>query len=149
MSVLSKFTVVDLVKTRSDSVATVTGNSLKFNIQTASDLNYPPYVQVLINLKAKQFAIRSCKEDAPNAVRFSKPKGEQKYSIKIGAAAVVDMIRKMAKWSAEDTWSVPGVYFADEEALVYDLNTATAPAVKPATGKRGRPKKDTAEEVEA
>ena len=112
MSVLDKFTVVDLIKSRSASVATITGNILKFNNQSAAELHYAPYVQVLINPKEKQFAIRACKEDAPNAVTFSKPEGEQKYQIKISAAAVVDMIRKMAGWSPDDSWNVPGVFFA-------------------------------------
>lgn len=130
MSVLDKFTVVDLVKTRSASVATITGNILKFNNQTAAELHYAPFIQVLVNAKEKQFAIRACKEDAPNAIPFSKPEGEQKYQIKITAAAVVDMIRKMANWSAEDNWNVPGIYFADELALVYDIGTAFKPAAK-------------------
>lgn len=113
MSILEKFTVIDLIKTRSASVATITGNVLKFNNQTAAELHFAPYIQVLINPKDKQFAIRGCKEDAPNAVPFSKPEGEQKYQIKISAAAVVDMIRKMANWSAEDNWNIPGIYFAE------------------------------------
>lgn len=121
MSILEKFTVIDLIKTRSASVATITGNVLKFNNQTAAELHYAPYIQVLINPKDKQFAIRGCKEDAPNAVPFSKPEGEQKYQIKISAAAVVDMIRKMANWSAEDNWNIPGIYFAEDDALIYDV----------------------------
>lgn len=130
MSVLDKFTVIDLIKTRSASVATIAGNILKFNNQTAAELHYASYIQVLINPKDKQFAIRACKEDAPNAIPFSKPEGEQKYQIKISAAAVVDMIRKMANWSAEDNWNVPGIYFADELALVYDVGAAYKPAAK-------------------
>lgn len=130
MSVLDKFTVVDLIKSRSASVATITGNILKFNNQSAAELHFTPYVQVLINPKEKQFAIRACKEDAPNAVPFSKPEGEQKYQIKISAAAVVDMIRKMAGWSSEDSWNVPGVFFADEMALIYDVSTAFKPSPK-------------------
>lgn len=127
MSILEKFTVIDLIKTRSASIATITGNTLKFNNQTASELHYAPYVQVLINPKDKQFAIRVCKEDALNAIAFSKPEGEQKYPVKISTAAVVDMIRKMAGWSAEDNWNVPGIYFAEEEALVYDVSAAYKP----------------------
>lgn len=128
MSILSNFTVVDLIKTRSASVATITGNALKFNVQTAAELHYAPYVQVLVNPKDKQFAIRVCKEDAPNAVSFSKPEDRQKYAIKISAAAVVDLIRKMGNWSAEENWNVPGIYFADEQALIYDLGAAFKPS---------------------
>lgn len=77
-----KFTVIDLIKTRSASVCTFAGNIVKFNVQTAQELHFPEYIQFLIEPKSKQFAIRACKEDAPNAVRFSKPEGVQKAQIK-------------------------------------------------------------------
>lgn len=130
MSILSKFTVVDLIKTRSDSVVNITGNILKFNNVTAEELNYPSHIQLLINPKDKQFAIRSCKEDAPNAIPFSKPKAQQKLPIKFTQAVMVDMIRKMAEWDADEKWNIPGAYFADEGAIVYDVKTAVPPAEK-------------------
>ena len=40
------------------------------------------------------------------------------------------MIRKMANWSAEDNWNVPGIFFADELALVYDVGASYKPAPK-------------------
>lgn len=130
MAILDKFTVIDLIKTRSASVCTITGTALKFNTQTAAELRYAPYIQVLINAKDKQFAIRACKENAPNAMPFSKPEGEQRYPIKISNAVIVDMLRKVIGWSAEENWNIPGVYFAEENALVYDLTTAVKPAVR-------------------
>ena len=130
MSAFDKFTVIDLIKTRSASVVTISGTYIKFNIQTAEELHYPPFVQLLVNPKEKQFGIRVCTEDAANAVAFSKPEGEQKYQIKIGAATVVDIIRKMANWSAEENWNVPGVYFAADEGIIYDLNTAVKPRLR-------------------
>lgn len=98
-----KFSVIDLIKTRSASVCTFAGNIVKFNVQTAQELHFPEYIQFLIEPKSKQFAIRACKEDAPNAVRFSKPEGAQKAQIKISNATVVDMVRKLMDWNAEDT----------------------------------------------
>ena len=130
MSILKNFTVVDLIKTRSASVATITGNTLKFNTQTAAELQYPAYVQVLVNPKEKQFAIRVCKEGEPNALAFSKKEGEQKYPIKIASAVITDIIRKMADLPAEENWNIPGSYFADEEAIVYDMSTAYKPVSK-------------------
>lgn len=114
-----KFSVIDLIKTRSASVCTFAGNVVKFNIQTAQELRFPEYIQFLIEPKSKQFAIRACKEDAPNAVRFSKPEGEQKAQIKISNATVVDMVRKLMDWNAEDNWNVPGIYFAEEQGIMY------------------------------
>ena len=85
---LEKFTVVDLLNTRSASVATVTNTAIKFNRQTAEELGYPPFVQFLINSKEKQFAIRACKEGDHNAAAFSKPKGAQKNPIMINNAVI-------------------------------------------------------------
>jgi len=143
MSVFDKFTVIDLIKTRSASVATIAGNYIKFNTQTAEELRYPPFVQLLVNPKEKQFGIRACNEDAPNAVAFSKPEGEQRYPIKIGAVAVVEMLRKMANWEADENWNVPGVYFAEDGGIIYDLNTAVKPKTK--TGGRRAKQEETEE----
>ncbi len=88
-----KFTVIDIIKTCSASVCNFTGNVVKFNIQTAQELHFPEYIQFRIEPKSKQFAIRVCKEDALNAVRFSKPESAQKAQIKISNATVVDMVR--------------------------------------------------------
>ena len=130
MSVLDKFTVIDLIKTRSASVCTIAGTMVKFNNQTAQELRYPEYVQFLIDAKGKQVAIRVCKEDAPNAVKFSKPEGEQKAQIKITLPTVVDMLRKLMNWDASENWNLPGVYFAEDQALVYSLEAAYAPKPK-------------------
>ena len=50
---LEKFTVIDLIKTRSNSVATVMNNGIRFNNPTAQELFYPPFIQLLINAKDK------------------------------------------------------------------------------------------------
>ena len=128
MSILDKFTVIDLIKTRSASVATISDNAIQFNNATATELHYASHIQVLINPKDKQFAIRACKEDAPNAMPFSKPEGEQKLRIRIRSTPVVDMIRKMANWPAEENWNLPGVYFAEDNAIVYDIAAAYKPS---------------------
>lgn len=130
MSILSKFTVLDLVKTRSASVVTISGNTLKFNNASAAELHYPSHIQILMNPKDKQFAIRACKEDAPNAIPFSKPAEQQKNPIKFTLLAAVDMIRKWGGWSAEENWNIPGIYFSEDKALVYDVKTAVPPAEK-------------------
>ena len=130
MSILKNFTVVDLVTTRSASVATLADTSLKFNNPTTAELHYTPFIQVLVNPKEKQFAIRACKEGDPNAMRFSKPKEKQKHAVKITANAIVDMIRKMAPWPADEVRCLPGIYFADEDVIIYDMNTAYVPVSK-------------------
>ena len=63
-------------------------------------------------------------------MRFSKPEGEQKVQIKISNATVVDMVRKLMDWNAEDNWNVPGIYFAEEQGIMYALESAYAPRAK-------------------
>lgn len=122
-----KFSVIDLIKTRSASVCTFAGNIVKFNVQTAQELHFPEYIQFLIEPKSKQFAIRACKEDAPNAVRFSKPEGAQKAQIKISNATVVDMVRKLMDWNAEDNWNVPVFTLPTNRASCMHWNRHTHP----------------------
>ena len=42
-----KFSVIDLIKTRSASVCTFAGNVVKFNVQTAQELRFPEYRALL------------------------------------------------------------------------------------------------------
>ena len=123
---LKNFTVINILDTRSDSVVNINGTGLKFNMQTAQELGYPAYVQVLISPKDKQFAIRPCKENDPSAVEFSKPKGEQKYRVMVRNAVILKSIREMAPWK-DDNWNVPGIFCAEDVAILYDLKAANKP----------------------
>ena len=127
---LEKFTVIDLIKSRSASVLTVSGNTIKFNNQTAQELEYPEYIQFLVNAKDKQVAIRVCKENEPNSLQYCKDGVAPKYAVKLSLPVVTSIIRKMTNWQEKDSWNIPAVYFADEKALVYDLSAAYAPTKK-------------------
>lgn len=126
---LEKFTIIDLIKTRSASVCTFADNVIKFNVQTCAELRYPEYIQFLFDPKSKQLAIRPCKEDAPNSVKFSKPESEQKSAIRMTQTAVTDLVCKTMGWE-NPNWNIPGIYFADEQAIVYALESAYAPKVR-------------------
>ena len=109
MSVLEKFKLVELITSRTDSVATfMNGNQIKFNAATFVDLGYPEYIQLFVEEKGKQFAIKACKADAPQAIKFSKPAGEQRYPIKISCAPAANAVRRVMQWAPEESWNVPG-----------------------------------------
>ena len=131
MSVLDKFKLVELITSRTDSVATfITGNQIKFNNPTCMDLGYPEYVQLFVEEKGKQFAIKACKADAPQAIKFSKPAGQQKYPIKITCAPAANAVRRIMHWTNEESWNVPGAIFSDEGVIIYSLEQAYAPVPK-------------------
>lgn len=134
---LKNFDVIDILNTRSKSVVNIHGNTLKFNLQTASELEYPQYVEFLINAKEKQFAIRRCKEENPNAIPFFKE--EDKRKVVVSHPVIVGLVRRMAGWGADENWDVPGIYDFDEKALIYPLKAAEQP--KPNKGGRKKSNK--------
>jgi len=128
MSVLEKFKLVELITTRTEAVATfVTGNQIKFNSATHVDLGYPAYIQLFVDEKGKQFAIKACKENDPNAMKFSKPAGEQRYPIKITCAPAANAVRKVMEWTPDQSMNVPGAIFADEGVIIFALEQAYTP----------------------
>ena len=125
---LKNFEIIDILNTRSNSVATLDGKNIRFNPQTAEELDYPSHVQFLVYPKKQQFAIRVCKADAANAIEFSKPKAEQKgKKVTVKIAAITNIIRKMKDVPEEENWNIPGVYLVAEKAMVYDLNSMEKP----------------------
>lgn len=125
MSILDSFKLVELITTRTDAVVTIGGgNNIKFNAATHVDLDYPAYIQMFVDEKGKKFAIKVCKETDPQAVKFSRPKGEQKYPIKTTCATLVKLIRKMMDWDEDQGMNVPGAIFHDEGVIIFALEQA-------------------------
>ena len=125
MSILENFKLVELITTRTDAVATfVNGNNIKFNSATHIDLGFPAYIQLFVDEKGKQFAIKVCKDTDPQAMKFSKPFGEQKYPIKITCAPAAKSVRKIMGWANDQGMNVPGAIFHDEGVIIFALEQA-------------------------
>ena len=131
MSVLDSFKLVELITTRTDAVATFAGgNNIKFNSATHIDLDYPAFIQMYVDEKGKKFAIKVCKETDPQAQKYSKPAGEQKYPIKLTCAPVAKTVRKIMNWEEDLGMNVPGAIFADEGVIIFALEQAYPVASK-------------------
>jgi len=125
MSILDSFKLVELITTRTDAVVTFAGgNNVKFNAATHVDLEYPAYIQMLVDEKGKKFAIRVCKENEPQAIKFSRPKGEQKYPIKLACGPAAKTVRRIMDWSEDQGMNVPGAIFHDEGVIIFALEQA-------------------------
>ena len=72
MSILDNFKLVELITTRTDAVVTFAGgNNVEFNSATHIDLGYPAFIQLFVDEKGKKFAIKVCKENDPQAMKYS------------------------------------------------------------------------------
>ena len=147
MEILKGFEVINLKQPKGESVMTVTSNSLKFNKATAVELNYAPYIKVLLNAKTRQIAIQPCSEKDPNAIKFSNEESKQTYAISIKVPAIQVEFRRMLPFEDDNggklSYTLNGTLCPDEQVVIYDIGD-----VKPETEKkrRGRRKKS---EIEA
>lgn len=126
MSVLDKFKMVDILNTRTNAVLTFERNNiLRFNCAAFMDLNYPSHIQVYIDEKGKNLAIKACKESDPNAIKFSRPQGEQIHPIKFMCIPVSRIVRKLMEWDEEEGWNAQGALFLDEGTIIFSLEKAS------------------------
>jgi hypothetical protein len=97
-----------------------------FTKKVVEDMGYPQYVRHLLDVKKKAFAIQVCKENENRAMKFSKPKGEQKNSVEANSKGLFEALRHILgdSWHKGMRYRVPGIYFPDAKAMVFDLAAA-------------------------
>ena len=147
VAILEGFEVINLKQPKGESIMTVTSSSLKFNKATAVELNYAPYIRVLVNAKTRQVAIQPCSEKDPNAIKFSNEESKQTYAISVKVPAILLEFRRMLSFENSEggkiTYTLNGMLYPEDQVIVYNIDE-----VKPAEEKkrRGRRKKS---EIEA
>ncbi len=119
------FEVIDISITGTSEMH-ITQNGITFTRKLAEDMGYPQFVTPMIDVKNKVFAIKACKIDNEHAVRFSKPKGEQRGSIVTSSNTIRYMLRKIMgdQWENKNRYHIPGIWYADAKAMLFDLNAA-------------------------
>lgn len=130
-SILKGFEEVELEESRGDSVLTLTSTNLKFNKATAVELGFPAHVRMLVNAATRQAAIQPCKENAKNAVAFSKDKSKQTYAIVLKIPALLTAIRKLADVN-EDSGAISfnGILYPNERVIIFDLSQGKPPKTR-------------------
>lgn len=120
-----KFEVIDVSITGMPEMH-ITQNGITFTRKLAEDMSYPQFVTPMIDVKNKVFAIKACKADNEHAIRFSKPKGEQRGSIVTSSNTIRHMLRNVmgAHWNNKNRYHIAGIWYAEAKAMVFDLNTA-------------------------
>ncbi|MBC1457882.1 hypothetical protein [Listeria newyorkensis] len=102
-------------------------NGTTFNRILLEIMGYPAYVAPLISKKRNAFAIQTCKAGGERAIKFSKPKNQQKGGVKLSSTVINDYLRSIMKdeWNEKNRYQVEAVYHPDKKAMVFDLNSAT------------------------
>lgn len=104
----------------------VTKNGITFTRKLLEAMDYPQYVQAMINVEKKMFALKKCKAENDRAICFSKSKEEQKKALQISNSTIRLMLRDIMQnnWKEEYRYHMTGKWFAEAKAMVFDLNSA-------------------------
>lgn len=119
------FELID-VATQGVAELTINRNGVNFSKKLVDDLGNPPFIRTMLDSEKKIFAIQVCKASDSNAIRFSKPKGEQKGGVTIMRTALMRILRTLMEndWDEEHRYQIPAKIFADAKAAVFYLETA-------------------------
>lgn len=120
---LENFKVIDIHKACGDSTVSFGEKMIKFNKATPTEMHCPPFARLLINADTRQLAVQACDESDANALKFSKPDGQQ-YAISIYNRPALEIVRRIMGWSPDTSYRCRGAYFPDSKAMIYDLKKA-------------------------
>lgn len=124
MSVLDRFDVIEVPRTFSIAEVKVLKNKVSFNLSTASELGYPPYVRLFISKDKTQLAVQPCAKEAANAMQFFKnpsSNNKRRRVVRVGNRALTSLIKAGMGYEMSKIVCAPGIRFGDENVIIFDL----------------------------
>lgn len=104
----------------------ITANGVTFNKPCIMKLGKPTHVLLMVNDEAKQMAIQVCDQEDDNATPFLRSEAKSTLSVRWNNKDFLNQLSKMMDWDLNVSgYKVNGEYLSDENAMIFDLNTAT------------------------
>lgn len=102
----------------------ITKNGVTFNKAVIMKLDYPPFVQLLLNSQTKQIAIKACLESDQNSVAFYKKRENSNViSVRWNVKDLLNTLQEITGWDLTfDGYKVDGTLLKEERAMLFDLN---------------------------
>lgn len=102
----------------------ITKNGVTFNKAVIMKLDYPSFVQLLINPESKQIAIKACAEGDQNSTSFFKKKENSNVlSVRWNVKDLLNTLQEITGWDlSSDGYRVDGTLIKEEGAMLFDLN---------------------------
>ena len=109
----------------SGAYVSITRNGLTFNKAALEKVNGATHVMLLVNREAKQFAIKPCGQNDPNAIAFTAQKPNSP-NVRWNSKDLLRLFSGLMSWNLEKSngYRVNGEYIKTEKALLFDLNRA-------------------------
>ena len=105
-------------------VVTIGNNRLTFNTVSLKKFENVEYVELLLNTVEKCIAVRPCKSDSPNAIRWGKKKDGKWIPSQRTISGFAAALYTIAGWDKNNRYRLCGQYFSDgsDQMLVFDLS---------------------------
>lgn len=105
--------------------ASITKNGITFNKAVMSKLNFPRFVQLLINSQDHKIAIQSCDCETPRAIQYYKANDNKAVSVRWNGKDLLNTLCEMMDWNLnEASYRIDGKHLRDEHAILFDLSQA-------------------------
>ncbi|MBE6773750.1 MAG: hypothetical protein E7544_05950 [Ruminococcaceae bacterium] len=105
----------------------VTNNGVTFNKSVVMKLDYPRFVQLLINASTQQIAILPCDETALNAVAFFKPKKKNVISVRWNGRDLLNTLQDLTGWDlSKQAFKIEGEFIKDANIVLFDMTKAVS-----------------------
>lgn len=126
MSILDEFDVLEVPQRFSIAELRVMKNNLSFNLYTASELGYPPYVRTYISKDRTVLAIKGVQTAAKGVLPFfeADTSSKKRRAIRTGCRNVCMLFKKNLGWSLDEPMIVSASRFGSENVLVFDMKEA-------------------------
>jgi hypothetical protein len=100
----------------------VNTTGVTFTKRILEEMNYPAYVQFSADTDSKVFGIKACRGVDRGAQPFSKPRGEQTYTINCSNKNILEPIREMMRgfWKVSRRYKVTGIML-DGKTMIFVL----------------------------
>lgn len=123
MSLLEAFEVVDAV-TGMPTVS-ITKNGIAFNKTVLEKMGCPEYVRAMIDKPGKRIAIAPCEKEDRGSRAFYKRGRNTANGVRWNNFDLRTTIETMMGWAlADQGWKASGFYSEEDNAIIFDLNSA-------------------------
>ena len=140
MALLDGFKVMPLKEKLDDSYLTISEKTLKFNYGTVKVLQNPVFVQLMLNEKRMQIAIRPAQINDEDIIPFAAQSDGKEKPVYVKEPEIQNALQKIAVLQRNGiklTQTIKGHVYPEEKVIIYDLGESVEAEVKP----RGRRKK--------
>ena len=117
--------------TNGRTFVSITDSGINFNCNVVIKMKSAEYIMFLINKSSKIFAIKSCSKSDQDATRFVKETTNVKNGIRYNNHDLIFEIASIMDWNLSTSkYRIDGKYIPEENAMLFDLNTARTFAKK-------------------